>query len=497
MQSSLLEVRNLSKTYYAQTVLKNINISLKSGEIHAIIGENGAGKSTLMRILSGIEQQDEGQIYLESKPIKMTTPYQAQELGINSIYEEINLIGSMSVLENIFLGRWPLFKQRFFSVIDWKKAKIQAEALLDILNFNIRPDQKVAQLSAGEKKMVEIVKALYLNSKVLIIDEATNVFNSDEIESFFNVLKRTKQMGVSIFFVSHKIDQVMQIADTITIIRDGRIIATEDKKNVDKKALMFKIAGEDFVNRFPKIKSRPGKQVLRLEHLKDNHALKDVSFFLRESEIVGLTGLTGSGRSAIAKSIFGMNTLTSGEIFINNKKVVIRSPEDAIKYKIGYICEDRNDGLVNNMRMSENISLSHFDGVTTNNVIDKALENRIAKDYAKLLGLKEDSLFKKAKYLSGGNKQKIILAKWLFTNAKIFIFDEPTKGLDIPSKVEIYNLMNELILKDKSILLISSNLDELMGMSDRILVLNEGRIVAELKDQDIKEKNIIYYASYY
>lgn len=494
MEELTLKVEDISKAYGTHLALSDINISIKPGEVHAVIGENGAGKSTLMKIIAGLERKSSGQLFMCGQQVNIETPTQAQMLGINIILQDIKLVPSLSVQENIFMGRW-IKRGKLLPIIDVKKQAEKAKELLKQLKFDIKLNEQVSKLGLGQQKMVEIVRALCWDSKLLILDEVTACLTDYETENVFNMINRCKDMGISVFFISHKIDEVFKIADKITILRDGKLAYTYDKENFNVRTAVMNMSGEDFVNRYPKIKQKIGKEVLRLCNIWDGVFLKDFNLSIKEGEILGLTGMVGSGRSSVAKAIFGINPITSGKILINNKEVAIKSPTDAINQKIGYIAENRFDGLVHNFRMPENMTLSTLKSVSNNSIIDKHLEKNIALDYAKRFVINNGNISQKVENMSGGNQQKVMIAKWLLSSSKVFIMDEPTKGLDIASKVELYNLMNKVVLKGASILLISSDLNEIIGMSDRTLVIYKGEVAKELVGKDITESNIMYYAS--
>lgn len=493
MKSCVLELKEVSKTYNEHRVLNNVNFSLNSGEIHAVIGENGAGKSTLMNIIAGFEKMDAGEILINGQSVSSNSPFQAQSQGIRMIFQDIQLVPSLNVMENIFLGNWIYYNTKYLKVINKEKQYEETRKLLEFLNFNINPHLKISSLDAGQQKMVEIAKAVYWNSKILILDEVTAYFNDLEVINLFKILKKVKNMGHTIVFISHRINEVLKIADRVTILREGEIVQTTTISNFDKKSAVLKMSSNYFINRYPKIKPRIGNEALRLENVSNNR-LDHINFSLRRGEIIGLTGLIGSGRTAVAEAIFGINPALSGEIYIKRKLASIKSPYDAINHKIGYLPEDRKDSLVYEFGIAKNVSLSNISSVITNRTIDLKLEERIAVDYANRLGFTGNDVFKKVKFLSGGTQQKVMIAKWLLSRADVFIFNEPTKGLDIASKVEVYNLMNELILHDSAVLFISSDINELIGMCDRILVIYRGRIVGELFGEEKTESNIMYYA---
>jgi len=496
MEKSILEVKGLSKYYGGQLVLNHISFSIKSGEVHAVIGENGTGKTTLMKILAGVERKDCGEIFFESKKIDINSPREAQALGIYMIFHDINLVSSLSVVENIYMRNWILFPFKYFPIINWHKQISETKKIFKMLNVDINPSAKVSTLGLAQQKMVEIAKALCRKARVLILDETTSSLNDQDSENLFKVIKRIQEIGTSVIFISHEISEVMKFADTVTILKNGQVVQTNQVKDMDLKLAVGKMAGKEFIKRYPKIKLPIGKEVMRLSGAADNKILRDISFSLRKGEILGLTGLMGSGRTAVAKAIFGLNPLAAGKIFIENEEVSIKSPIDAINKKIGFIPEDKSQGLLYNLNISQNISLSNLRSVVDHNFIDVPLEKKLAMDYVRRLGIKNNAgISQRVKYLSDGNQQKVMIAKWLLSRSKIFIFDEPTKGLDIVSKVEVYNLMNEIILNQAAILLISSDIAELIGMCDRILILHKGVISKELKGKEISETNIMYFAS--
>lgn len=496
MLENLLEIKGLTKSYDGHSILEDINISLKQGEVHAIIGENGAGKTALMKILAGVVRKDSGEILLNSQRVEINSPYDAHGLGIYMVFDEINLVPSLSVVENIYLRNWIYYPFGFFPIINWKKQKDEVKRVFELLKLDINPHEKVENLGMGQKKMVEIAKAILRKVKILILDETFSCLKDQDIESLFEIIKRSREMGVSIFFITQDMNDVIQFADTITILNKGRVVQTSKAREIDLKLALGKITGKAIVNRYPKIKVIPGEEMLKVNNLSDKLLLRELSFSLRKGEILGLTGLIGSGRTAVAKTLFGLNPITLGKIYIQNEEVNIRNPIDAIKYKIAFIPEDKKLGLVYTLNVSQNISLTNLNSVVSHNLIDLYSEKKLTKDYVNKLGIKAPhGIFHKVRYLSSGNQQKVMIAKWLLSHSKIYIFDEPTKGLDVTSKVEFYNLINELVLKQASILFISSDVPELIGMCDRVLVLHKGKINKELKGKDINENNIIYYAS--
>lgn len=499
MSSSLLSLRDVSKSYFQNQILDKVSLDIYNAEIHGVIGENGAGKTTLMKIIAGVEMPDSGELYLEGQRISIGSPFKAHEYGISIIFQEPCLIPNLNVLENISIGQWSTHKHSIIKLINWKETYSKATSLLNLLGINIDLHTKVSQLSLAEQKMVELARGLYEQSRILILDEATSSFTDSEIQKLFSILQKSKQLGLSILFISHRLHDVLKYSDRISILRDGKLIDTfhnsPSSNEHNRNSIIRKMAGEELYNRYPKIKNNIGPIVLTMNHVSDGRFLKDVNLNLRKGEIIGISGLMGSGRSATAKTLFGLNADYSGEIIINNKKIDLHSPSVAIKNHLFYIPENYEDSLFQYLNFAENLSLSHMDGVVNKFAIDIVQERKNAQEYIDRLSIKPADPRGKTKYFSSGNKQKMLFSMALVKQTRIYVLDEPTKGLDTVSKVNIYNILNEIIMNGGSVIFISSDIKELMGMSDRIYVIANGITVAELSRKDINAQNLLLYAT--
>lgn len=492
MSNTLVEMKNIFIEKNNKVILDNVSISLKKNEIHSVIGENGSGKSCLMKVLAGNERTFNGEIFLDSIKIKNSNVSEIQKMGIFMIYHDINLIPSLNAVENIFINNWIYYKGKM-PIISWKKQKQAVKKMFEILNVDINLEIPVSSLGNAEQRMVEIVKAIYKKAKVLILDETTSALSDKETKDLFKVLKNAKNLGTSIFFISHKVKEIEDISDKVTILKSGKIVNTKyiNEISVDQA---FDDMIDKKIKRYPKINFNLGKCILEIEDLTDKIFLDKVSFSLKKGEILGVTGQMGSGRTVLANALTGMSKIVGGNIYINSEKITIKSPRDAIVHKIAYIPEDYSNGLIYSMDIPKNISLSNLKSVVTKNVIDLDLEKKLAKEYVQRLGLKSKFVNKIVKYLSNGDKQKVMIAKCMLSRSKIFVLDEPTKGLDAASKVEVYNIMNKIIMNGGAIILISSDFSELIGMCNRLLIMRKGKIVEELNDNDITEKNIVSFS---
>ena len=495
MSQNIITMSGIGKQFNHIWVLKDINFEVNQGEVHAIFGENGAGKSVLMKILSGVLQPDEGEVSISGKIVSIDSPEDSQRLGIRTMHQEQNLFPYLSVAENIFISQVVL-RTNMFNIIRRGKICEDAEAILKGLGSSINPRKMLKDLGAGERQMVQIAKTLACNSNVIIMDEPTGSLTEYEIEKLFEIIRNLKAKGISIIYISHRIEEVLKIANRITIIRDGKIVRTDLVENINKERLISLSAGKDFKERYPKLPVQKGRVFFKAVKLSSDKRIKDISFEVRKGEILGIAGLVGSGRTAIARAIFGADRLTNGEIYINNTKLNIKSPRDAIKAGIGYVTEDRlSEGLIEEFNIQMNITLTNLKETIGRVFLKTGYEREVARKYIKKLVIKTPCIEQKVKNLSGGNQQKIVLAKWLFRESKLFIFDEPTVGLDTGSKVEVYNIMNEIALNNSGIILISSDLSELVGMSDRILVIYNGQIRGELSRNEFSMEKLLTFAS--
>ncbi len=488
----ILEMRNIRKQFPGVLALDDVNFDLKRGEVHVLLGENGAGKSTLMKILSGAYSKDSGDIMINGKKTEIGTPSYAQKLGIGIIYQEFNLNPYMSVAENIFMGREPVIVP---GVINWPKLYREAQAILDGLSVRISAKQKVESLGVAMQQMVEVAKALSLDARILIMDEPTASLSNNEIESLFQTILDLKKKGVAIIYISHRLQEIFKIGDRVTVLRDGQYIGTNPVSEITRDDMVRMMVNRSLDDQIPKEKAQIGDVVLKVENLNVEKRLKDISFELRKGEIVGIAGLMGAGRTRLAKALFGAEPIKSGSISIEGRQVTLTSPRDAINAGIGLVTEDRkHEGLVLELSVKQNISMPNINKFLWRGMLNFKKENAVVDNYIDKLKIKTPSRNQLCIYLSGGNQQKVVLSKWLCSDAKIFIFDEPTRGIDVGAKTEIYHLMNELTAKGIAIIMISSEMPEILGMSDRILVMRDGRIEGEIPGEKATQEQIMKYA---
>lgn len=489
----LLEMRDISKYFPGVTALDGAKFTLHTGEIHALLGENGAGKSTLMKILSGVYKKDAGEILLSGDVVEIIGPRQAQQLGISIIHQELNLVPELTVMENMYLGREPA---GLLGWVDFDTMKRDAETALTELGTEIHPETKVAALSIGAQQMVEIAKALTFKSKILIMDEPTAALTARETEHLFTIVRKLAAAGVGIVYISHRMEELFELSHSITVMRDGRYVDTVKTEETSFEQLVRLMVGREVTTRFPKEPVQPGEEVLRVEHLTRKGVLEDVSLSVRAGEVVGLAGLMGAGRTELARVIFGADPMDSGEIYVAGKKQRIRRPADAIESGIGLITEDRkHQGLVLGLPVGDNMSLASLEKVSSGGFIDGSKEETIIQGYIEKLKIRTPNAGQIVKNLSGGNQQKVVIGKWLATNPKVLIMDEPTRGVDVGAKAEIYQVMNMLAASGVGILMISSELPEILGMSDRVLVMYRGRITGEMTVAKATQEKIMAYAA--
>jgi rhamnose transport system ATP-binding protein len=474
----LLEVRGIEKSFPGVRALSGVSFDVRAGEAHALIGENGAGKSTLIKIMSGVFRPDSGSILVEGRETRLATPDDARRAGIATIYQELLLFPELSVAENIFLGHAPRAKGGW---IDWGAMRAKAEELLASLDIDDLPaDETVGALSVGNRQRVEILRALSHDARVVIMDEPTAALTEADVTRLFDIVRRLKARGVAIIYISHRLDETFAIADRVTVLRDGAYVGTRLTRETNSGELVQMMVGRRIDNMFPKTEAPIGEPVLEARDLVRRPLTKSISITVRAGEIVGLAGLVGSGRSELAQTLFGVWPAESGEIRLMGEAVTIRSPAEARARGIAYVPEDRgSQGLVRPMSVLHNLSLAALTSLTHGGFIDRAAELRLAEQAVGRFGVKMRSLDEVAGRLSGGNQQKIVLGKWLANQPKLLILDEPTRGIDVGAKAEIHRFMGELARAGVAILMISSELPEVLGMSDRVLVMREGRVVAE------------------
>ena len=490
----ILEMRQITKRFPGVLALDKANLNLRPGEVHCLLGENGAGKSTMMKILAGAQPLDSGEILIDGAPVQITSPHQAQELGISMIYQEFNLSPYLSVAENIFLGREPRIGRSPF--IDWKRMYREAEAILKRIRVDLDVRRPVNELSVAQQQMVEIAKALSVQAKIIVMDEPSATLTDHELAALFELIRSLRAAGIGLVYISHRLEEVFEIGDQVTVMRDGQHVATKPASALTREDIIRMMVGRELTEEYPKEFFKLGEERMRVEGLAREGAFKDVSFTLRTGEIVGLTGLVGAGRTEVARAIFGADRKTAGQIYLDGKPVEIRSPQDAIKHGVGLLTEDRkNQGLVLGMTVRENTTLSNLSALVKGLFINRKYERTVAEKYVHELQIKTPSIEQVVQNLSGGNQQKVVLAKWLFTQSRVLIFDEPTRGIDVGAKAEIFKLMNALIGRGVAILMISSELPEVLGMCDRIMVMHEGRLAGELMRDEASQEKIMRLAT--
>ncbi len=494
MDVPILQMRNITKTFPGVTALKSVAFNLMEGEVHALVGENGAGKSTLIKILSGALPKTSGTIFLNRKQVDITNPLQAQTLGIAVIYQELMLAPTLSAAENILLGRLPR-KFKFF--IDRKKLFITARQLTTMLGLQIDLALPLQLLTIAQQQMIEVAKALSLNSRIIIMDEPSAVLTPYELEKLFEVIIQLKNEGVSFIYISHRLEEVFRIADRVTVLKDGVVQGTRMISRVTRTQLINMMVGREMKKIDAKHEKKwDNRVILDVKNLKSEHLSEPVNLKLYQSEILGIAGLVGAGRSELVRAIFGADKKLSGQIFIDGEAVSINSPVDALQSGLGLVPEDRkNQGLLSDMSVAENITVTNLKKLTKAGFIQKREETSNANSLVNRLKIKLSSIQQNINSLSGGNQQKVILARWLDSNARVIIFDEPTRGIDVAAKEQIHQLIRELVEQGASIIMISSELPEILEMSDRIIVMHEGKITGELMREEATEGKIITLAT--
>ncbi len=488
---SLLEMKGIQKSFYGNQVLRDVDFTLEAGTVHALMGENGAGKSTLMNILDGIHKRDGGTIRIDGQEVEINSPSEAQEKGIAMIHQELTTIPEMSVAENIYLGREPV-KRGF---IDYKKMYQDTSELLKMLNIELNPRIKMGKLRVADQQLVEIAKAVSQNARIVVMDEPTSSITDREVENLFGIIRDLKLRGTGIIYISHKMDEVYTITDEITVLRDGESINTWKTAEVTNDMVIKAMVGRELKEQFPKIEVPIGEKLLELKNLTIQGQFENISFDVHAGEILGLVGLVGAGRTETMQALFGITKPESGEIILKGKPVTFSKPADAIAAKIAYVTEDRKgEGLVLPMSIAHNITLPSLRELSSKIFIRKGEEKEAVQKEMTGLKVKAASVKLPVKMLSGGNQQKVVLAKWMLKEPDIIIFDEPTRGIDVGAKAEIYKLMGEFVSQGKAIIMISSEMPEAMGMSDRIIVLSNHQMGGELRREEFSQKAIMAMA---
>ncbi|MGL4687233.1 MAG: ribose ABC transporter ATP-binding protein RbsA [Fusobacteriaceae bacterium] len=484
----VLEMKDIVKTFPGVKALDGASLNVYKGRAMALMGENGAGKSTLMKIMTGIYEKDSGEVLYNKEKRIFKDSKDSQSSGIAIIHQELNLISELSITENIFLGRELT---NSWGKIDWDLMHKEARDILDIINVSESEKKLIKELTIGTMQMVEIAKALSQNAKLIVMDEPTDALTDKETESLFKVIKNLKKEGKSIIYISHRLKEIPQICEDITILRDGKFVCEAEVKNIDENFIIEKMVGRTLSEQFPHVKVKLGQEVLRIENL-SGEKVKNSSFIIKEGEILGFAGLMGSGRTELARTIYGYNKSSSGKIFINNKEIKISSPSDGVKNGIAYVSEDRKgDGLILELSVLENMTLSSLDRVSSSFKINKKEEILEVENYIKKFNIKTPHINQIIKNLSGGNQQKVAIAKALLTNPKVLILDEPTRGVDVGAKKEIYDVINKLKKEGLSIIIISSEMPEILGLSDRILVLHEQKIMSDFPIEEASQEKIM------
>ncbi len=492
----LLKLESISKRFPGVHALKNVSFGLERGEIHALVGENGAGKSTMMKILTGIHQKDSGEIHYLDRLFNPRDPKHALEVGIGIVHQELNMMDHLTVAQNIFIGRESMRSGGVF--LDERQQNRRAAELFEKLNMNIDPTETLGRLTVGKQQMVEIAKAVSHDLRVLILDEPTAALTDTEIDELFSIMRDLRSRGVSMIHISHRLDEIHQITDRVSVMRDGEMVDTRNTADVTKQDIINMMVGR-VIYEEPKTENRVGADaevVLRVRGLNAGKLVQDVSFELRRGEILGFAGLMGAGRTETARAIFGADEVQSGSIEINGRPAHITSPQDAVAHGIGYLSEDRKRyGLALGLAVKDNVVLATYEEFQKGPFVNARKAEQRTREYVDRLNIKTPSVDQLVRNLSGGNQQKVVLAKWLIRNSDILIFDEPTRGIDVGAKSEIYTLMNELASQGKSIIMISSELPEILRMSDRIVVMCEGRITGEIDISEASQERIMEYAT--
>jgi len=490
---SILELSSITKKFPGVLALDQVDFNLKEGEVHALVGENGAGKSTLIKIISGVHKKDGGEIKFKGQSVDIKGPKHSRKLGISVIYQEFNLVPYLSISENIFLGREDMKGQ---TIIDKKEMYQKSKKILQDLGIDIDPNTQIADLGVAMQQMVEIAKAISMDSDIIIMDEPTAALGDNEIEELFKTIDNLKEKGISVIYISHRLKELWQVADRVTVFRDGQYIATHPISETDKDLLITEMVGRELKEQFPERDAEIGEEILAVENLNRGDLLKDISFSLKKGEVLGFAGLVGSGRTELMRCIFGADKMDSGKISIDQKEAKIENPRSAIESGIGFITEDRKkQGLVLVRSVKENISLTDLSQVMNGMILKDDKDKKLAQEYIEKLNIKTPGEEQEVQFLSGGNQQKVVLAKWLIRNTKILIFDEPTRGIDVGAKKEVYSLINQLAEEGVGIIMVSSELPEILGMSDRIIVMNHGEIAGQMDIEDANQENILSLAT--
>ena len=487
-----MRVSGINKSFPGVKALDNVNFAVRKGTVHALCGENGAGKSTLMKIINGIYKADSGQIFLDEKPVTIKDPIPARDYGIAMIAQELNYVPEMSIEENLFLGRLPVTK---FGNVDWKRVRRETIEFLRQENLPYKPDQKLKTLTVSDIQMLEIIKAISNNAQIVIMDEPTSAITNREVEVLFGKIAELKKKGVSIIYISHKMEEVFRIADDITVLRDGKTVETHPASEIDLDKVIALMVGRKMDNVYPKEEVEIGEPILEIEGLGSKGVFKDINFKANKGEIVGFAGLMGAGRTETMRAIFGLDPYDEGKIKVHGKEVTIKKVSDSIAQKVVMLSEDRRRyGIIPIRSVMENASISSLDKIIYGGRWHPKVEKELVGKYFEKMHVKTPSLETAIQGLSGGNQQKVLLAKWMLRDPDVLILDEPTRGIDVGAKFEIYRLMTDLVKEGKTVIMVSSELPELIGMCDRIYIMNKGRITGCLNKDEFSQETIMRYA---
>lgn len=490
-----LEMHGITKAFAGNTVLAGIDLAARAGEVHALVGENGAGKSTLMKILAGVHQSDAGEILIGGKPVYFQTPADALAQGIAMIYQELSLAPHLSVAENIFLGREPLLLH-FLGIINRDELNKNAGKLLNQLGFKLDPKSRINRLSAADRQLVEITRATLEAKRVIVMDEPTSSLTSHEVEELFRLIRKLKARGLAIIYISHRLEELESIADYLTVLRDGRAVYSGKWGEISQDEIIRHMAGRELKEIFPARKHATGETRLQVEHLSRVGKFSDVSFTVHSGEVVGLAGLAGAGRTELVEAIFGAVQVDSGEIHLSGKRIDGAQPDRVVAEGLGLLTEDRKrTGLCLNLSLANNLTLANVQSLVKGWWLERKRERDTAIEYINKLHIRPPDPLKTVGRMSGGNQQKVLLARWLFAGSQVFLLDEPTRGVDVAARSEIYRLINKLSEDGAAILMVSSDLPELLGMADRILVMRRGKLVAELNARTTSQEEVLKHAT--
>jgi ribose transport system ATP-binding protein len=496
MSNYLVELKGVTKRFPGVVAMRNMSLQIRPGEIHGLIGENGAGKSTLIKVLTGVHIPEEGTIYIEGNKVSFKNPNEAATAGIACVYQELNIVKLLSVTDNIFINK--AIKKKGSPFLDYAKMHEIAHEVMLSLGQDIDVKKECGSYGMGIQQMVEIAKAVLIDAKLIIMDEPTSSLGEKEVEQLMKTVRSLKEKGIAILFVSHKLEELFELCDRVTVMRDGEHILTKNTDELDNDSLISAMVGRTLDNQYPKIEAETGTEALRVEHLNSAGVLRDVSFHANHGEILGFAGLVGAGRTETFRAVFGADPYDSGDIYVNGEKVAIKSPKAGIRCGMAFLTEDRKgQGLVLSQSVRTNLILSNMRRCTNGLFFDEKQIDQLAEENISDLKIKTPTANEVVGQLSGGNQQKVVIGKWINTNADIYIFDEPTRGIDVGAKVEVYNIMNRLVRAGKCVIMISSELPEIIGMSDRVIVMREGKVMGELsRKTDVLNQEIIMKAAW-